>query len=68
MSEQQALVERLFDEVINAGELNVADELFASDYIDHGPKAVAAVSQHLPQRQDVVALAVAEQVGAVIAR
>jgi predicted ester cyclase len=37
MSEQQALVERLFDEVVNAGELDVADELFASDYIDHGP-------------------------------
>ena len=37
MSEQQALVERMFDEVINAGNLDVADELFASDFVDHGP-------------------------------
>jgi predicted ester cyclase len=37
MSEQQALVERLFDEVINRGNLELADELFASDYVDHGP-------------------------------
>ena len=37
MSEQQALVERLFDQVVNAGELDVADELFASNYTDHGP-------------------------------
>jgi predicted ester cyclase len=37
MSEQKALVERLFAEVINAGDLDVADELFAPDYVDHGP-------------------------------
>jgi predicted ester cyclase len=37
MSEQQALVERMFDEIINAGNLDVADELFAADYVDHGP-------------------------------
>ncbi len=38
MSEHQALVERLFDEVIiNAGRLDVADEVFAPDYVDHGP-------------------------------
>lgn len=37
MSEQQALVERMFDEVINAGNLEVADDLFAPDFIDHGP-------------------------------
>jgi predicted ester cyclase len=37
MSDKQALVERLFDEVINAGRLEVADELFAVDYVDHGP-------------------------------
>jgi predicted ester cyclase len=37
MSEKQALVERLFDDVINRGNLELADELFASDYVDHGP-------------------------------
>jgi len=37
MSEQQALVERMFDEIINAGNLDLADELFAADYVDHGP-------------------------------
>jgi predicted ester cyclase len=37
MSEQQALVERMFDQIINHGNLDVADEVFASDYIDHGP-------------------------------
>lgn len=37
MSEQQVLVERLFDQIINKGNLDVADELFASDYVDHGP-------------------------------
>ena len=37
MSGQQALVERMFDEIINQGDLDVADELFASDFVDHGP-------------------------------
>ena len=37
MSEQQALVERMFDEIINKGDIDVADELFAVDYVDHGP-------------------------------
>ena len=37
MSEQQAAVERMFDELINSGNLDVADELFASDFVDHGP-------------------------------
>ena len=37
MSEQQAAVERMFEEIINRGNLDVADELFASDYVDHGP-------------------------------
>ena len=30
-------LERMFDEVINNGNLGVADELFADDFIDHGP-------------------------------
>ena len=37
MSEQQTAVQRLFDEVINAGNLDLVDELMASDYVDHGP-------------------------------
>jgi predicted ester cyclase len=37
MSEQQEVVERMFDEIINAGNLDVADQLFASDFVDHGP-------------------------------
>jgi predicted ester cyclase len=37
MSQQQQIVERMFDEIINKGNLDVADELFAEDYVDHGP-------------------------------
>lgn len=37
MSDQQALVERLFDEVINRGNLDVVDELLSPDFVDHGP-------------------------------
>jgi predicted ester cyclase len=37
MTENQAKVERMFEEVINQGNLDVADELFAPDYVDHGP-------------------------------
>ena len=28
---------RMFDEIINEGNLDVADELFAADFVDHGP-------------------------------
>jgi predicted SnoaL-like aldol condensation-catalyzing enzyme len=31
------LLRRLFDEIINRGRLEVVDELFAEDYLDHGP-------------------------------
>lgn len=37
MSEQQTMVERMFNEIINQGDLDLADELFAADYVDHGP-------------------------------
>jgi predicted ester cyclase len=37
MSEQEQLVQRLFDEVINRGEFDAVDEVFAPDYVDHGP-------------------------------
>ena len=32
-----AVLRRMFDEIINEGRLDVADELFADDYVDHGP-------------------------------
>jgi predicted ester cyclase len=31
------LIRRIFDEVINQGNLDAADELFTEDYVDHGP-------------------------------
>jgi steroid delta-isomerase-like uncharacterized protein len=37
MSDVQAILTRMFDEVINKGNLDVADELFAEDFVDHGP-------------------------------
>ena len=33
----KATIRRMFDEVINQGRLDVIDELFAEDYLDHGP-------------------------------
>jgi predicted ester cyclase len=37
MFDPKATIRRMFDEIINDGRLDVADELFADDYIDHGP-------------------------------
>ena len=37
MSDAKRLLKRMFDEVINEGRLEVADELFAEDFVDHGP-------------------------------
>jgi predicted SnoaL-like aldol condensation-catalyzing enzyme len=37
MFDPKATVRRMFDEIINQGKLDVADELFADDYVDHGP-------------------------------
>ena len=37
MTEPRELLETLFDEVINKGNLDLADELFATEYVDHGP-------------------------------
>lgn len=37
MGEVQAMLRRIFDEVINQGRLEAVDELFAEDYVDHGP-------------------------------
>jgi predicted ester cyclase len=33
----RVVLERLFEEVINNGNLGVADELFVDDFVDHGP-------------------------------
>src|SRR3954451_16051513 len=33
----RATLERMFEEVINQGRMEVADELFAEDFVDHGP-------------------------------
>jgi steroid delta-isomerase-like uncharacterized protein len=37
MADAKATVHRMFDEIINKGQLDVVDELFAEDYVDHGP-------------------------------
>jgi predicted ester cyclase len=37
VSETEAVLRRMFDEIINQGRLEVADELFAEDYVEHGP-------------------------------
>jgi predicted ester cyclase len=37
MADARALLERIFDEIINEGRLDAVDELFADDYVDHGP-------------------------------
>jgi ketosteroid isomerase-like protein len=36
-AQAEAVLRRMFDEIINQGRLDVADELFAEDYVDHGP-------------------------------
>jgi predicted ester cyclase len=33
----KTLLQRIFDEIINDGRLDVVDELFAEDFVDHGP-------------------------------
>jgi hypothetical protein len=37
MPDARALLVRMFEEIINQGRLEVADELFAEDFVDHGP-------------------------------
>jgi ketosteroid isomerase-like protein len=36
-TQAEAVLRRMFDEIINQGRLDVADELFAEDFVDHGP-------------------------------
>jgi predicted ester cyclase len=37
MLDAKTAVRRIFDEVINEGRLDTVEELFADDYVDHGP-------------------------------
>jgi predicted ester cyclase len=37
MLDAKTAVRRIFDEVINQGRMDSIDELFAEDYVDHGP-------------------------------
>jgi ketosteroid isomerase-like protein/predicted ester cyclase len=36
-ADAETILRRMFDEIINQGRLEVADELFAEDFVDHGP-------------------------------
>jgi predicted ester cyclase len=37
MTDAETLLHRIFEEVVNQGRVEVADELFTEDYVDHGP-------------------------------
>ena len=37
MGDKKATVRRIFDEIINQGNIDAVDELFAEDFVDHGP-------------------------------
>ena len=37
MSDATVLLQRIFQEIINEGRLEVVDELFDDDFVDHGP-------------------------------
>jgi len=37
MADHEAILRRMFDELVNKGDLDVADELFTDDFVDHGP-------------------------------
>jgi steroid delta-isomerase-like uncharacterized protein len=37
MAQHEELIRRMFDEIINAGNLDAADELMTEDFLDHGP-------------------------------
>jgi ketosteroid isomerase-like protein/predicted ester cyclase len=36
-ADAETILRRMFDEIINQGRLEVVDELFADDFVDHGP-------------------------------
>ncbi len=58
MSDAKTVVLRIFDEVINQGRVDVLPELFAEDYVDHGPmgdmKGRDAFSQLIEQWRSAV--------------
>ncbi len=37
MADTREVVERVFGEIINRGNVDAADELFVEDFVDHGP-------------------------------
>ena len=37
MFDAEATLRRMFDEIVNQGRLELADEMFAEDFVDHGP-------------------------------
>jgi predicted SnoaL-like aldol condensation-catalyzing enzyme len=37
MADAETILVRMFEEIINQGKLDVADELFTEDFLDHGP-------------------------------
>jgi predicted ester cyclase len=37
MTDAGSTLQRMFEEIINQGRLEVTDELFAEDFVDHGP-------------------------------
>ena len=41
----ESILRRMFDEIINQGRLEVADELFAEYYVDHGPMGESRVGR-----------------------
>jgi predicted ester cyclase len=45
----KAMLRRMFDEVINQGNFDVADELFAEDFVDHGPMGDIAGREQFKQ-------------------
>jgi predicted SnoaL-like aldol condensation-catalyzing enzyme len=37
MADAREILQRIFDEVINQGHVDAADDLFTEDFVDHGP-------------------------------
>ncbi len=51
-AENKALVRRYWDEVVNAGNLNVIDELYAPDYVLHAPEGDVYGPESVRQQLD----------------
>src|SRR5438874_7423725 len=37
MTDVKTTLQRMFDEIVNQGNIDAADELFAEDFVEHGP-------------------------------